>query len=370
MRRLFLHIGRSKTGSSAIQRALSLRRDTLRRMGIVYPGQGLDHEDIVFAMSDALSSRRLSRDDSGPVKQACALMEEVQAHVGSAIISSEGFSILPPEDVRRWFDGFDVQIVVYIREQAEAFASSYQQEVQGRLESASFAAFAARYVVDYHAYLCKWAGVFGHENLHVRVYDRAELTGGDVVSDFLSIAGVADVESFRIEGGDANPSLAGAPLEAKRRLNALCDQSGERAILEATYRYLQDAALSDPANRGRIAISDDLIASIRERHLASNAALAREFLGRAFAFNERKWPDVAPFDEAAAQRFHADLVSLAKAHGVRLTAKAPQENWRDYTRRRANQTGTEAVVLSNFDAFVAIGDHPADACWDALVGQQ
>ena len=55
-RRCLLHIGRHKTGSSAIQAALYRRREDLKQRGYLYPLSGLanelNHQNIAWAVID------------------------------------------------------------------------------------------------------------------------------------------------------------------------------------------------------------------------------------------------------------------------------------------------------------------------------
>ncbi|MGE0531978.1 MAG: hypothetical protein AB7G40_09445 [Hyphomonadaceae bacterium] len=325
----------------------------MRQFGFLYPGLGLDHADIVQAINGA----------DNDVAQV-VLAEAHSTPADGIIISSEGLSNLKPSRVREWFSDFHVEIIVYLREQADAFISAYQQDVKGHLESASFAEYAARYLVDYHVFLSRWANVFGRKNLHVRIYDRSELVGGDVVSDFLALLGINDVTGFACNGPDLNPSLAGAPLEAKRRLNYLCDPRSEYKLLEATYAYLMEAAASDPANRGRMPVDEDLVEAIRARHAPSNEAVAIDFLGRDVAFQLKPVAGRAqPIDEARVAEFFDRLQQLAIANGVVYSQRARAEGWRERAKQDASPDAFPAI-LSEFDAIAAV-DHPAEAWWSA-----
>lgn len=49
MRKVYLHIGAPKTGSTSIQEVFAKNRSNLREQGYIYPGKGLDHHFLYFA---------------------------------------------------------------------------------------------------------------------------------------------------------------------------------------------------------------------------------------------------------------------------------------------------------------------------------
>lgn len=318
MKRVYLHIGRSKTGSTAIQRALSTNRDALARSGFCYPGQGHDHSCVV----------RGFRGSQPHAEDTARLATAIRETPLDVILSAEGLMLFPPAQVSDWLAGLSVRVIVYIREQAEAIASGYQQEVKANLEATPFADFAPRFHIPYDRFLDPWAGVFGRENMSVRVYDRDALFKGDLVSDFLSIVGIADASAFTADGSDPNPSIAGALLEAKRRINAGFSGSPEE-LRRATYPMLLALANENPAWRGRVAADRGLIDGIRAKHRPSNEMVARLYLGRDFAFWDRPWPETAQFTEADVEHASRTIApamppAADASHREGLTAPAHQ----------------------------------------------
>lgn len=273
-RRVFLHIGRAKTGSTAIQRALAENRRLLRVYDYAFPGRGLDHSEIL-------------PDLKGPI--ATALLDEVRACPGDAIISTEGLQNIDPTRAREWLAEFDVRVVVYLREQAAMLASGWAQVVHGHLETCSLEEYIGYAgIVDYCDFLQPWADVFGKQNLIVRIYDRRLFPKGDVVADFLRVVGMPALEPFFLDHlTDSNPTLSGDLLEAKRRINAAWTRS-EAELRELIYAPLSMLATTNKDWRG-LKLDPDLAAAVRETHRACNARLAREYLGCEIAF-----PSAAP----------------------------------------------------------------------------
>lgn len=310
-KRFFVHIGYPKTGSTAIQQALSRNRETFAKHGFLYPGVGLDHKDIVLALNG----------DVDAAGRAEEIRSEAIASDLDVVLSSEGLSIFPPVIVHKWLEGVDARIIVYVREQVQSLASSYQQYIKGELESAPFEEFAQRFLIDYFQSLERWVLWFGIENVVVRAYDRGNPACSDVVEDFLSVLGIGDVAAYKV-APDPNPSIAGALLEAKRRLNAVF-QGAPAELRALSYRALLDLARERSEYRGGVSMSADVAADIRERHRESNTALARMFWGRDVAFEERPLRQGPQFGEG--EVMEAWSLMCERAPGLRAWDAA----WRD-----------------------------------------
>jgi len=166
------------------------------------------------------------------------------------ILSTEGLQNIPAQRVAEWLGDVDARIIVYLREQAEYFASTYQQSIKMRPVDTSFEEFCGRFEPTYGRFIDNWARVFGEDRLIVRVYDRDRLAGGDVVVDFLTVVGVKDHAPFLAPGPNTNPSVKGALLEAKRRINRL--GFAEYELMTATSQTMLDLANEHPEYRGLI----------------------------------------------------------------------------------------------------------------------
>ena len=92
--------------------------------------------------------------------------------------------------LRRWFD--PIRVVVYLRRQDKHAASAYTQNLRvGSLAPpAALPAGGPEKLIqyDYGGLLDRWARAFGDAAMVTRIFERADLTGGDAVRDFLNIA--------------------------------------------------------------------------------------------------------------------------------------------------------------------------------------
>jgi hypothetical protein len=214
-RRVLLHAGLHKTGTTALQQFLCAAAERLRARGVLYPAAGRSrdwpegHHNIAWQLA---GDRRFNSLVGGLDEVAA----EVAAFPGDSVLSSEGFESLLGAPARlapllehRLLRGHAFTLVLWAREQASYVESLFFQMLRHGMavDAADFcAAVLARgrlrhegwvFHFDYEALR---AGLLGlPARLAVRPY--AGLAGGSSASDFLAFAGLAF-------GAD--------PLEAKR----------------------------------------------------------------------------------------------------------------------------------------------------------
>ncbi len=186
---LTIHIGASKTGSSAIQAFLARNRDWLRERGIVVPDNAMADEPEVEGHHLWYFAQATEK----PAQSAAELAEKIEAlfakdGVRQVVLSAENLSDRKDEELRCFADvvrRYETEVVVYLRRQDDWLLSAWQQwraktepDLQAWLE-ASVGVWG-----NWRALLERWERVVGRERIHVRLYDRAKLVNGDVVADF------------------------------------------------------------------------------------------------------------------------------------------------------------------------------------------
>lgn len=244
MRRCVLHIGAEKTGTKAVQAALLQQRHELREQGVLYsdslrPPQGGSHARLhMYAMDkgrvdDWRRGARLttpSRVEAfrGAVRRALA---EELAGSGPAdmfLLSSEHCQsrLRTVEEIERLADLLglvcdEVEVILYLRPQHETAVSLYSTRIKvGHAHADPFADGSAEPgYYDYGALVSRWAAVFGKSNLKVRLYQRHELAGGDILEDFASVVGLSI--PLRPSVTRANPSLSPRGLRVLGAVNTV-----------------------------------------------------------------------------------------------------------------------------------------------------
>jgi len=131
-RRVLVHVGTPKTGTSFVQDVLWLNRESLARQGILYPADRFD-EHFLAALD------LLEMPWGGLEKQAVGAWDRLAARVrdwnGTAIVSHEILATASRQQVRRALDSFgdaEVHVVVSARDLVRQIPAEWQENVKHR----------------------------------------------------------------------------------------------------------------------------------------------------------------------------------------------------------------------------------------------
>jgi hypothetical protein len=238
-KKLTLHIGTGKAGSTSIQKSLdSLKEST---MGVL-PIQafGLPNAKFLAMASRSVHTHSyfvrnhkvVTEDDFE--NNAKTIWETARREMESSgahrfVASSEFLcNMVRGDDIETLKRGLEqlfdqTHIIVYLRDQRSFLRSLWAQTVKGPSKSGeSFGEFLShidkrRHLWDYSIFLMDWLQVFGEENLKVTVFDPKALYGGDVVSDFLHKAGIDKAAIGQEKHSNVSPNWS--KLEALRLKN-------------------------------------------------------------------------------------------------------------------------------------------------------
>lgn len=306
---LVLHIGSGKTGSSSIQYLLGTNRAVLAEHGWLYPRVPSNNRHRharfgAFVQPDERLVRAAAAQGEGQVSPGRfrrqlerELLTEIRDSGLSRVLLSDealyGSSDEALERLRRFTDraARHVRLVVYLRRQDDHLISRYQQvvkmgETRRLLERMRQVDFSGPY--DYHARLTAWRRALEPADFVVRRFEPARFAGGSLYQDFLDAAGLevraSDLHAVTLQ----NESLDADSVEFLRILNL--------------HRVEDQGATPGRINNRKVvrrlsASSGGPVLTLPERQLddfmatwaASNAAVAREFLGE---------PDGQLFDSA------------------------------------------------------------------------
>ena len=130
-KRVVLHIGPPKTGTSAVQGAFHACRAEVLRQGVRYAGSGVQASTAAFAVTQ----REHPSTGSVPsMRHWRELVREVRAaREASILISSEFFAGASPEQIKAISDAFgseQLTVVITLRPIVKILASRWQQNVQ------------------------------------------------------------------------------------------------------------------------------------------------------------------------------------------------------------------------------------------------
>lgn len=284
-RRYVMHIGRHKTGTSMLQACLASCEDQLLSQGVVYPTEGRGGGEAHHTLAGVLGAKiplewsSNLEDESHEFELMLSATEKSKHDI---IVSSEAFQSIDPQATLRWFDADRMLVIVYLREQYEYLQSTYSQAIQSQGITLTFAEFVEQgWRPNYSWFLSRWKKL-GCE-LSVGVYDRAQLEGGDIFTDFCARL---DIDKPDTHISSRNPSIGGDLLAFKRELNRLpIDPNTLRLKLRSCLSVL---AQRHPEYKTKPFVAPSTIEQIRSSVQTTNSEVALEFLGRSELFAPKR----------------------------------------------------------------------------------
>jgi hypothetical protein len=246
-KKLYLHIGMPKTGSTALQQFLTNNTQTLERHGFYYPKSPSNTvaQHCLGAIHLAKDSDRYKRNGKKEEKAAVVLMADIRrSKCQKILISSEYLWEVQPSILIEYFYDFEIVVIGYFRLPQKFAASIYQEFTKNcRLQrTETVEEFLVHYPQDFMEEHCRrleeWLSVKDKVDLRLKLFEKDNLANGNVIYDVLSELGLDSSVGFK--GFDsvkrANTSLSAEMVEVLRYLNS-CQMSDRRR--RKLYRYAQ-----------------------------------------------------------------------------------------------------------------------------------
>ena len=229
--KVFLHIGLPKTGTTYLQRALWLNKDSLGAAGLLLPGR--HQRRHLLAALDILQDPTLERRPGDTGSPWDDLVEEVLAWPGDALVTHEFLASASPPQVRRAVDSFpdaEVHVVLTVRDMVDLAISRWQEWVRNggrrpidtyppkrRYDPADAWGWGS---FDLGDMLERWGSVVPHERIHVLPMSPGGADPTELLTRMLSVVGYAGV-AVETPQQHANTSLGIVETELLRRINPL-----------------------------------------------------------------------------------------------------------------------------------------------------
>lgn len=192
-RKIILHIGPHKTGTSFLQKTLLKNKDILKKNEFFYPDLsddlGLGHHALING--ESLESNYFDIIKNSPCD--------------NVIISSENFSRLPSSEIKKLIvDGYEYQVILFLRKPSERMKSYWAELIKhnklNSFEEFSFDHFLKPYqseILNPFTLFDRWNEIFGN----VKILDYEKYTKSstlDIVNDFTKAIGI-DIDNFKLE---------------------------------------------------------------------------------------------------------------------------------------------------------------------------
>jgi hypothetical protein len=243
MKKLYLHIGTEKTGTTSLQYFLAENRERLAAHGCWVPGCLLrpNHSLLAVCCYDEFRNDDLCRylgigsaNEWELMKQQ--IMAELTQEIASSccnygIISTEHFqsrlyTAAEKNRLRALLEniGFDdVTVILYIRDPASLANSHYFTDVAqgylGRLPGKPDEHYFKN-LCDHRTTIQQWQSVFGKDRLIIRLYDADGRGKFSTIDDFLGLIPELNGQNHKpVKNG--NVSISALGVELIRRINEI-----------------------------------------------------------------------------------------------------------------------------------------------------
>ncbi len=227
-KKVYLHIGLEKTGTTSIQRALDIHREKLESLGYFYPKATAVGKNVLLAalFNPNLVSRPVFKaaiERNGGTWSAFSenLNKQLQDEYSKTsaenlILSSEFIAVHTKYHlVKAYCDEVaeETVVVLYLREQAAMLMSLYSTFIKGG--GTEFGVLqeiedkVLPFLLQYKGLIEGIEKTFG-DALNIRLFERDRLVAGNVIHDFLDLIGVTEgLDEFNVERQNESLSLIG-----------------------------------------------------------------------------------------------------------------------------------------------------------------
>ena len=228
-RRVFLHLGLPKTGTSYLQTIAWSHRGELRNAGLLLPGR--ERRDHLWASLVVREDPRVAKRNARAPESWSVLLRESSAWAGDVLVSHEFFGAASREQARRAIEALEpaeVHLVLTAREPLGLFTSSWQESLKnkgttpiedyGRTESHDPLEVWDWRALDLGLVLDRWASDLAPDRVHIVAMPASGAPPDELWRSFSSVLGL-DPSVVGEAGRFPNTSMGVAEAETLRRLN-------------------------------------------------------------------------------------------------------------------------------------------------------
>ncbi|WP_428311554.1 hypothetical protein [Hydrocarboniphaga sp.] len=233
MKKLIVHIGAPKTGTSAIQHFMLRNREALARQGVLYPQGGMlkSAHHLIGAAIHPLRSKRLGSSSREEVLATAihAIHDEIATQQPHTLVISTEYlwGKLSAANVNRLlaaFPGWRVHVVAYLRRQDLLAQSLYVQAVKTGTplsfpQWVDTAIDSGKAGFFFHEVLSCWRDCGLPVTVDVRIYEKSQI-GSDICNDFLKVIGADATGPFSFDDRSVNSAPDMVTTELMRMINA------------------------------------------------------------------------------------------------------------------------------------------------------
>lgn len=229
-RRVFLHVGTPKTGTTYLQTVMWQNRAALRQQGVLFPGERrIDH---LYASVVIREDPNVARRDPRAASAWDRLVDEIRGFDGTAVISHEFFGAASAEQAQaalRALEPAEVHVVVTARDCLAVLPALWQEEVKFR-STTSLSDFGTDgdadpmsvwgwRTIDTVKVLQRWGSTVPPERVHVIPVPGKGAPPDLLWRRYTGLIGI-DPDSCDTSAAKANTSLGVVEVELMRKVNS------------------------------------------------------------------------------------------------------------------------------------------------------
>lgn len=298
MKTLYLHIGTSKTGTTAIQNFCDENQTVLNRYGYTYPDFHYYYKGIARVRNARFLLGQIFHEDgtrdyeeeARRFEEAFDIIYEAFNTYDNVVISDEAIWSYGLRDgvweklSKELQKGkFVIKVVIYFRPQEEYLYSWWDQRIKtGLLVDSRYTweeiqdRFTKVTHPAYYGTLEQVAKYVGKENILVRVFNKNRFVEGSIYADFLQTIGLKYSDEYQIGVENRNLTLSKNANEIKRILNGV---PGLDEKMNNRFRnILLQQTGNNPEKISFSMFSKEELADFREKYREGNEKIAREYL--------------------------------------------------------------------------------------------
>lgn len=289
MKKLYIHVGLHKTGTTGIQALLTVNTKQLAERGVLYPATGRIANTVEYTADPAYAHHNIPlvtmSGDNSLLHKLIKEIKDSDSH--TAVISSEVFMQQFKNDLSNITrlailrDYFEVKIVFYLRRQDSLYESVTNQQIKDGHVAPPLNTVKLPPYYNYLTWMNIWEKEFGEGNIIARVYEKGRLEGGSLYADFAGrVLGFKDIDNFILPVDGLNPRLSGDTLKFKQALNLLdlpgrLKQSSIGLLLQFS-QHQNSTNVKAFQNHGLL--NDGERRAIVERYREMNRDISRKYL--------------------------------------------------------------------------------------------
>lgn len=248
-KKLFLHIGMPKTGSTALQQFLTDNRSQLKQQGFYYPKSPSNTvAQHCLSCIHLKETERYLKNGKKEEKAASAVMRDIKnTQYKKIIISSEPFWKIDPAILLDFFSDFDITLIAYFRLPQDFATSVYQELNKGCRQpgAQSLEDFLTSYPDHFTERYCNrlesWLNLRSELELKIKLFTKNNLKSGNVCCDFLSQLKIESTENFT--GFDSkkksNTSLSAETLAILQNIGKTISSERQRRKLSRYAKHYE-----------------------------------------------------------------------------------------------------------------------------------